>query len=142
MGWLRRRHDVLPVALVAGILSGAPSTTHAIVTGRSPLSAVKAAGELLGRPGFARGVFAHSLMTVGWTSALVVVLPQRRAMTWGALAGLAIAALDLSIAERHFPAIARLPRMPQVADHVLFGALVGAVIARRDCRRATGLPQG
>jgi hypothetical protein len=43
--------------------------------------------------------------------------------------------LDLTIAGRWFPAIAALPRLPQVADHILFGALVGAVVAQR--RRAT-----
>ncbi|MDQ3308295.1 MAG: hypothetical protein M3499_08085, partial [Actinomycetota bacterium] len=62
--------------------------------------------------------------------------------TCGALAGLAIVGLDLTIAERRFPAIAGLPRAPQVADHVLFGALVGAVIARRDPRSAADLPRG
>lgn len=140
MGRLRRGHDVLPAALVAGALSGAPSTWHAVMTGRPLLRAVKAAGEPLGRPGAGRGAFVHAAMTVAWTSVLVVVLPRRRAMTCGALAGLAIAGLDLTIAERRFPAIAALPRMPQVADHVLFGALVGAVVARRDSRSATDLP--
>jgi len=44
------------------------------------------------------------------------------------MAGLAIAATDLSIADARFPAIAVLPRGPQVADHVAFGALVGAAL--------------
>jgi hypothetical protein len=43
----------------------------------------------------------------------------------------AIAALDLGVAARRFPAIAGLPRAAQVADHAAFGALVGAVVARR-----------
>jgi len=66
----------------------------------------------------------------------------------GRLGGLGIAALDLGIAQRRFPAIAALPRAPQVADHVAFGAIVGAVLGRaggarrsplsdRDARRAT-----
>lgn len=90
-------------------------------------SAVEAAGELLGRPTLVRGIVAHVLMTVAWTSVLVVALPRRNAVVWGAVAGGAIAGLDLAIADRRFPAIAALPRPPQVADHVLFGALVGAV---------------
>ncbi|MDQ3307124.1 MAG: hypothetical protein M3499_02000 [Actinomycetota bacterium] len=132
---MRRGHVVLPAALVAGTLSGAPSTLHAVATGRPVLRAAAAAGELLGRPGAGRGVFVHAAMTLAWTSVLVVVLPQRRTMTCGALAGLAIAGLDLTIAERRFPTIAALPRMPQVADHVLFGALVGVAVGRRgSCR--------
>ncbi|MGI9052699.1 MAG: hypothetical protein ACR2HQ_08640 [Ilumatobacteraceae bacterium] len=122
---MRRR--LLPAALVAGVLSGAPSTLHAIVTGRTVLTTVRAAGELLGRPTIVRGIVAHGLLTVGWTCVLVTVLPGRNAVMWGAVAGGTIAALDLAIADRRFPAIAALPRLPQVADHLLFGALVGAV---------------
>ncbi len=49
-------------------------------------------------------------------------------MTAGAL----IAALDLGfIARRRFPAVAALPVGPQVADHLLYGALVGLVLDRR-----------
>jgi len=49
-------------------------------------------------------------------------------------AGLAIAWLDLGIARRRFPAIAALRQGPQVADHVAFGAVVGAVFAATDDR--------
>ena len=122
---------MLPAAVVAGTLSGLPSTLHAIVTGRPVLGATRAAGDLLGRPGLRRGVLAHTAVTVAWTNVLVVALPRRRTAAWGALGGLAIAALDLTIADRWFPAIAALPRVPQVADHILFGALVGAVVAQR-----------
>jgi hypothetical protein len=126
----RRRSDVLPAALVAGSLSGLPSTVHAVATGQPMLGAARAAGELLGRPGLAGGAIAHAAVTIGWTAVLVALLPRRATVTWGAVGGLAIAGLDLTIADRRFPAIASLPRLPQVADHVLFGALVGAVVAR------------
>ena len=44
----------------------------------------------------------------------------------GALAGAAIATLDLGlVAPRRAPAIAELPQLPQWADHLAFGALVG-----------------
>ena len=46
-------------------------------------------------------------------------------MWWGALAGLAIGGLDLGIAARRVPAIAALPQVPQLADHVAFGAVAG-----------------
>ena len=74
---MARRNDLLPAALVAGIFSGTPSTIHAMVTRRSLRAAVTAAGELLGRPGVVRGAIAHSFLTIGWTSVLLVALPRR-----------------------------------------------------------------
>ena len=41
------------------------------------------------------------------------------------MAGLGIAALDLIVLGRRFPAIAALPQGPQWADHVAFGAVLG-----------------
>lgn len=122
---------MFPAAVVAGTLSGLPSTVHSVATGRPVLGPTRAAGELLGRPGLARGVLAHTTITLGWTNLLAVVLPRRHTAAWGAVSGLAIASLDLTIADRWFPTIAGLPRLPQVADHVVFGALVGAVVAQR-----------
>jgi branched-subunit amino acid ABC-type transport system permease component len=49
----------------------------------------------------------------------------------GALAGAAIAALDLGLIGRYFPLIDALAFLPQLADHVAFGAVAGLVIARR-----------
>jgi hypothetical protein len=125
------RRIVLPAALVAGTVSGLPSTLHAIATGRPVLGSTRAAGALLGRPGLRRGVLAHTTVTLGWTSVFVVALPRRHTVAWGAVGGLAIAALDLTIADRLFPPIAALPRSAQVADHILFGAVVGAVVGQR-----------
>ena len=68
-------------------------------------------------------------MSVAWTTLLTAVLPRRRTAAAGALAGLGIAVLDLGVAQRRFPAIAALPRVPQVLDHIAFGALVGVVLA-------------
>jgi hypothetical protein len=123
-----RPAGILTAAAVAGALSGIPSTVHALATGRSPLAAARAAGELLGGPGLARGAVAHAAMSLGWTVVLARLLPRRRRGRWGAAAGLAIAALDLSIARRSYPTIAALPTLPQVADHVAFGALVGTTL--------------
>ncbi|MET0458812.1 MAG: hypothetical protein ABW195_06175 [Ilumatobacteraceae bacterium] len=102
----------------------------ALAPRRRPRAAARAAGELLGRPGLARGGAAHAAMTLGWTTVLLVVLPRRSPVAWGAVGGLAMGALDLAIADRRFPAIAALPRLPQLADHVAFGALVAAVARR------------
>ena len=114
-----------------GSSAARPSTLHALVTRRPLRATVAAAGELLGRPGVVRGAIAHSVLTIGWTSVLLVALPRRATVAWGAVAGAAIGLADLAIADRRFPAIAALPRLPQLADHVAFGALVGAVVAVR-----------
>jgi hypothetical protein len=121
-------------ALVAGVLSGAPSTLHALVTGGDVLAATRAAGTLLpgrrDRPGVVAGAIAHGAVTVWWVGVLAVVSRGRRLGPWrGALAGAAIAALDLGvIAPRRAPAIVALPQAPQWADHLAFGALVGATL--------------
>lgn len=123
---------MLVAALLAGAVSGVPSTVHAVSTGRSPLAAARAAGEVLGRPGLARGLIAHALITLWWTVVLAALLPRRAgvgaAALGGAVGGAGIAALDLTIAYRRFPAIAALPIGGQVADHVVFGAVVGTVL--------------
>jgi hypothetical protein len=131
----------LVAGAVAGALSGVPSTVHAVATGRSLFDAVRAAGTLLvaddAPPGAraAAGVIAHGAISVGWGVVLAAVLPRRRAVVWGALAGLAIAGLDLGVLGRRRAQIRALPVLPQVADHVGYGALVGAVLSRRARRR-------
>jgi hypothetical protein len=131
----------LRAGALAGVLSGAPSTVHASATGRSPVAALRAAGTLLvadDAPPSAQaaaGAVAHGAISLGWGVVLAAVLPRRRAIVWGALAGLAIAGLDLGVLGRHWPRIRALPTLPQVADHVAFGALVGAVVSRAGRRR-------
>jgi hypothetical protein len=49
---------------------------------------------------------------------------------------LAIAAADLGTVGRRRPAIAALPLLPQVADHVVFGVIAAGVLAGRSVRRA------
>ena len=131
----------LAAGAVAGALSGVPSTVHAVATGRSPVDALEAAGTLLladdSLPSarVAAGLVAHGAISLGWGVVLAAVLPRRRAVLWGALAGLAIAGLDLGVLGRRWPRIRALPTVPQVADHVAFGALVGAVVSRAGRRR-------
>jgi hypothetical protein len=130
---------------VAGLLSGAPSTLHALLTGRDPLAATRAAGNLV-LPSEARpahlvlaGAAVHTVVSLGWGTVLSVALSRLpapdtgRAAWWGALAGLGIAAFDLGVVGRRRPLIRDLPVLPQVADHLAFGAVTGAVVAR--CRR-------
>jgi hypothetical protein len=118
--------------------SGLPSTIHALATGRPVLAATRAAGSLVlpaeAAPAslLAAGVVVHACLSLGWGTVLAVTLPRRGTTAWGAVAGLVIAGLDLGLVGRHRPLIRALPLVPQVADHVAFGALAAAILAR--CR--------
>jgi hypothetical protein len=137
--------DIVRAAAIAALVSGAPSTAHAVVSGRSPFAALRAAAALVPagarRSGVAEagaGLAVHAAISLGWTAVLATVLPSRGTVLWGAVAGGAIAALDLGVVGRRIPAIAELPTVPQVADHVVFGATVGLVFSRTAARRGSG----
>jgi hypothetical protein len=125
--------------LVAAALSGAPSTVHAIVTRQDPLAATRAVGAMLlprerrTGPLLAAAVPVHFGISLGWGVVLAAVLPRRATAVWGAAAGLAIAALDLRVPGERTARVRDLALGPQVADHVAFGAITGAVVA--DLRR-------
>jgi hypothetical protein len=129
--------DGLAAGAVAAVLSGAPSTLHAIATRSSPLEATLAAGTLLlprERRPLALALAAvpvHLALSFGWALLLAALLPRRRTVAAGTLAGLAIAALDLGVVGRRRPRIRALPQLPQVLDHVAYGATVGAVLSLR-----------
>jgi hypothetical protein len=123
--------DVLVAAGVAGVVSGIPSTLDALRHGIPLSRSTAAAGTLLGKASLTRGIVAHAALSVMWAAVLARVLPSRHRIATGALAGAAIAALDLGLIARRYPAIRTLPQAPQLADHVLFGATVGAVLDAR-----------
>lgn len=134
--------DVLLAAGVAGIVSGLPSTIDTLRRGGDVLASSRAAGTLLVGEDRSDAVLlaaalpVHAALSLGWAAVLATALPHRRAPLWGAVAGLAIAALDLGVAGRRRPAIAGLPQPAQWADHAAFGLTVGLVLRRR--RRARG----
>ncbi|GAB3880879.1 hypothetical protein GCM10029964_036020 [Kibdelosporangium lantanae] len=122
---------VLRAGAVAAVLSGLPSTIHAVVTGRDVLASTRAAGTLvpLVRNRLVAGVVAHVAVSAFWTVVLAAVDQRRKlGVTGGAAAGLVIATLDLEVVGRLFPEVRALPRGPQWADHVAFGALVGGLL--------------
>jgi hypothetical protein len=100
--------------LVAAALSGAPSTVHALATGRDPLEAALAAGSiLLPRETrrlrlLAAAVPVHVAVSLGW--AFVLDRAGVRGARRGALAGLA----DRGARPR--PARACLPADSHIAD--------------------------
>ena len=72
----------------------------------------------------------HAALSLGWGILLAAVLPRRRTLAWGGVAGLAIAALDLGVVGRRVARVRALPVLPQVADHLVYGASVGLLLAR------------
>ena len=116
----------------AAVFSGAPSTAWALLHGNDPLAAARAAGTLLpgrrDRPGLVAGLVVHAAVSVIWG---VVIGRTCRTRWQGALAGLAVAALDLGVVGRRYPAIRALPQGPQWADHVAFGVMASGASARR-----------
>lgn len=117
--------------MFAAVGSGAPSTVVTILRGGELLESTRAAGTLLvgaaaaPTPRLAAGAIAHVAISAFWGTVVWRALPDRHTIVWGAAAGLGIAALDLGLVARRFPAIRRLPSGPQVADHVAFGVIIG-----------------
>jgi hypothetical protein len=129
---------------ITAVVSGIPSTVHALLSGGDILAATRAAGTLLpgrrDRPGVAAGLVAHLVVSAGWTAVLAIAFRRRElGILRGAAAGLGIAGLDLGFAARGYPAVRALPRGPQVADHLVFGAVVGALIHRAGPQRTDQL---
>jgi hypothetical protein len=133
----RSLHDIAFATAVASVVSGAPSTLHALVTGRGVLDSARAAGTLvpgrLDRPGLIAGGVVHGAVSAFWGLVLGWLLPRRHTVAWGALAGLGIAAISLPTVGRTRPAIAALPQVPQWADNVTFGLVMGWLLSDRKC---------
>lgn len=118
----------LRAGLLGATTSGAPSTAIALARGDDPLAAARAAGTLLGKPTLVRAAVAHVAISLGWTAVLARILPRRRPVAWGAAAGLGIAAVDLGVVGRRYPAVRALPQLPQYLDHVAFGVVVAVAL--------------
>jgi hypothetical protein len=139
------RVDVaLKAGLVGSVVSGVPSTAWTVLEGGDPAEGGRALGKVL-LPREDRtlmlliaGAPVHGALSLGWAYVLATTLPKEREPLWGAVGGLAIAALDLAVLGRLFPTIAALPQGRQWADHVAFGLSVGAVL--RATRRAGRRP--
>ncbi|MDP8976549.1 MAG: hypothetical protein M3N28_09360 [Actinomycetota bacterium] len=124
----------LAAGAVAAVLSGVPSTAAAVLTRRDALEAARAAGAMVGSPTVGAGAAVHACISLAWGVMLAAALPRRHPVLWGVAAGGAIAAVDLGVVGRRLAPIRALPAVPQVADHLAFGAVVGAVVGLTSCR--------
>ena len=143
----RDRRRVVEATLIAAAFSGLPSTLHTSIKQRSVRSAAvyvyettRAVGTLVppGRPGFGRGVVVHLAISVLCGETLARTLPRDRSAAWGAVAGFLIGVVNVGVIGRSFPAISRLPLVPQLADNVMFGTVFALVLDRSDRQRGDG----
>ena len=128
--------ETLRAALPAALLSGLPSTIHALIVKGDPFEATAAAGSIL-LPREARrsrlvvaAIPVHLGLSITWAAAMTAVLPRRNPTLEGTVAGLVIAAIDLGIIGPQFPRIRALRPLPQIADHIAFGVLVATTLGR------------
>jgi hypothetical protein len=130
----------ISAGLRAAIVSGVPSSVWAVVHGDDPLAAARAAGTLLPgrreRPSVLGGMLVHVAVSSVWTAVLALAARRwRLTAAHGALAGLAIATVDLGVVGRRYPAIAALDTRAQLAYHVVFGAVLGHVLTHPPTQR-------
>jgi hypothetical protein len=140
--------DLLAAGWTATLVGGMPSTLYAFATGGDPLEATRAAGAML-IPAGSRTIelvlaaaMVHVCVSFSWAAILVRVLPRRQVVLWASAAAALIGLIDLRvIAPVFFPEVADLPLGPQMADHLMWGASLGWVLARRSrTRRSQSKP--
>ncbi|MGQ0654420.1 MAG: hypothetical protein ACT4P4_19500 [Betaproteobacteria bacterium] len=132
---------------MATLTSGLPSTVHALVTGGDVTEPTRAAAAMLIRADsplphlVAAAAVAHSAISLFWAAILTYTLPWRYTVAWAVGAAATIALLDLRvIAPFMFAEVARLPFWPQFADHLMWGASLGATLTWRRGARGRRAP--
>ena len=133
----RSRRALFEAWLSATLLSGIPSTVYALATGGDPMEATRAAGAMLlpSEPNvfrlLAAAALVHCTVSLFWACVLWLALPRRHTMLLALVASAAIALIDLRlIAPAFFPGVAALEFWPQFADHLAWGACVGAALRK------------
>ena len=117
---------------LAGLLSGAPSTVHALLTGRDPLAAARAAGNLL-RPADAG---PGALLLAGGIVHVAVSLG------WGTVLAMAVRRTSVRSLAAHAAPVGGTPPIPRAVavGAAIAGAFLGG--SRRRCRGDTPHPPG
>ncbi|MBC8872536.1 MAG: hypothetical protein H8E44_24140 [Planctomycetes bacterium] len=142
--------DTVLAAIIAGLLGVLPSTVWAFFSGARVEEALLVPGELfVGRNAWIGTkifvtIVVHGGMSLFWAGVLCALLPRRRPVINALGAGFSIAVLDLLVIAQAFQAVHSVVLLhraldsfwPWLADHLVFGAVVGAVVAFRRRRDA------
>jgi hypothetical protein len=130
--------DWLIAGSVATALSGIPSTLYSALTGADIAEPTRAAGAMLiaadsnDRELLIAAAVVHITVSFFWSAILILILPRAFTASACVLAALLIGVLDLRvIAPRFFPEVANLSLLPQIADHLMWGACLGLVLRHR-----------
>jgi hypothetical protein len=140
--------DLLVAGWTATLVGGTPSTLYALASAGDPMEATRAAGAMLisASSGTVELVLAaavvHVCVSFFWAAILVRILPRPHVVLWATAAAAIIGYFDLRvIAPVFFPEVANLPLVPQMADHLMWGASLGWVLGRRSrTRRSRSKP--
>ncbi|MEN3352971.1 MAG: hypothetical protein V7640_1129 [Betaproteobacteria bacterium] len=74
----------------------------------------------------------HIAVSFFWSGILILILPRTFITSACVLAASLIGVLDLRVIAPHFfPEVARLPFLPQMADHLMWGTCLGLMLRRR-----------
>lgn len=138
MIWFRRRWVIegLIAGAVAGTASVVPSAVHALASGRPWTLSERAAGNLVlpasTPPARLAGVGAvvRAAVALNWGVVLSRWLDRRHPIGHGLGAGLTLFGFQYLLIGRQRALVRVLPPAPQVADHLVFGAVAGAVLSR------------
>jgi hypothetical protein len=84
--------------------------------------------RLIERPGLFGLLWAAGRVTV-------VSAPAGSGKTFCCVRGFLIGVINVGVIGRSFPAISRLPLVPQLADNVMFGTVFALVLDRSDRQR-------
>lgn len=139
--------DLLAAWSVATALSGMPSTLWAVWTGTDPWQALRAAGSMLVPADTAlpllvmSAVAVHCTVSLLWATLLVLLVPVRYIVPGSLIAAALIGVFNLRIIGRLFEGVHALPFWPQMADHLLWGGLMGTVLKIRERGRARSRAQ-
>jgi hypothetical protein len=150
-----RHRRVVPIrtnaraAILAGFAGGIPSTLYAIASGGDWLESMNAVAAIVNaenpsivwRVSVAAAI--HFTISFVFASTLLAILPHRRTLLWASACGAVIAVIDLLLlAPILFHEIAAPSFWPQLADHVVWGVVVGAFAARADKKTlSTNVPR-
>lgn len=135
----RSRRRTLEATAYAAVLGGLPSTLYAVAKDRRwsrgleyGVDVTTRIGVLLPpfRPGLARGVGAHLLVSAIAGQSMAYLLPRRRSVAWGAALGLAMGVDNVVVIGRRISGLADLPVGPQLADNIAFGVVFAALVDR------------